>query len=33
VRVHDVVEMVQVARVADVVRSPELLRNGRTAAD
>jgi dihydropteroate synthase len=31
VRVHDVAEMAQVARVADVVRSPELLRKGRTA--
>ena len=27
VRVHDVAEMVQVARVADVMRSPELLRD------
>lgn len=27
VRVHDVAEMVQVARVADIVRSPELLRD------
>jgi len=29
VRVHDVAEMTQVARVADVLRSPELLRSSR----
>ena len=32
VRVHDVAEMAQVARVTDVVRSPELLRDGRATA-
>jgi dihydropteroate synthase len=30
VRVHDVAEMVQVVRVADVMQSPELLRDRRT---
>jgi dihydropteroate synthase len=32
VRVHDVAEMARVARVADVVRSPELLRDRKTSS-
>jgi dihydropteroate synthase len=32
VRVHDVAEMARVARVADVVRSPELLRGRKTSS-